>query len=94
MTRKGDCRIAEILVFQVVIQNSGSFGRNLGNVKATYLNVPNARSFRMFTLVFCGLKHGKIPRSYKHHQQRKASEVHEMTSSAYERLCAKSLVHK
>jgi hypothetical protein len=34
----------------VVIQNSGSFGRYLGNVKATYPNVPNARSFQMFIL--------------------------------------------
>jgi hypothetical protein len=94
MTRKGICRIAEILVFQVVIQDSGSFGRNLGNVKATYLNVPNALSFQMFMLVFCRLKQGRIPRPYTHHRQSKASELYEIISSAHERLCAKNLAHK
>jgi hypothetical protein len=49
----GDCRVAEIL--QVVIQNSGSFGRKLGNLEVTHLNVPNTRS-QMFTLLFRRLK--------------------------------------
>lgn len=43
--------VSEIL--QVMIQNSGSFGRKLGSVEAIRLNVPNTPSFQVCKLFVC-----------------------------------------